>query len=139
MSPWEYSFGRIDSTTIASLAAEAGCDLLQTVTLGFGQYTGKTNDEVPLAERVAVQLSTHHRTIFLDREDIRNDFDRFPRRHGQPSIDGLNSYFVSKAAARAGLKVVLSGLGGDELFCGYPSFTRYRNRSTLSARLSACR
>jgi len=40
----------------------------------------------------------------------------------QPSIDGINTYFVSKAAAEQGLKVALSGLGGDELFAGYNTF-----------------
>ena len=42
----------------------------------------------------------------------------------QPSIDGVNTWFVSKAAKEAGLKVALSGLGGDELLAGYPSFCR---------------
>ena len=55
----------------------------------------------------------------------------------QPSIDGVNTWFVAKAAKESGLKVALSGLGGDELLAGYPSFTdlpRWRSRYGALAR-----
>jgi asparagine synthase (glutamine-hydrolysing) len=111
----------LDSTTLAALAAETGVQL-RTITLGFEEYQGRPNDETPLAEAVARHYGAQHQTIWVRRKDFENDFHRLLAAMDQPSCDGVNSYFISKAAAQAGLKVALSGVGGDELFGGYPSF-----------------
>ena len=57
-----------------------------------------------------------------DEQEFRDDLPKILAAMDQPSIDGINTWFVSKAASEAGLKVAVSGLGGDELFGGYPSF-----------------
>jgi asparagine synthase (glutamine-hydrolysing) len=111
----------IDSTTLAALAAECG-GTLRTVTLGFEEFKGTANDEVPLAEEVARHYGAEHCTIWVTREDFQREWSRLLEAMDQPSIDGVNSFFVSHAAAQAGLKVALSGLGGDEFFGTYPSF-----------------
>jgi asparagine synthase (glutamine-hydrolysing) len=95
---------------------------LHTVTLGFKEFQGTHNDEVPLAELVSKRYGTIHQTRWLTKEDFQSDYQRLLDFMDQPSTDGVNSYFVSKVAKDAGLKVVLSGVGGDELFGGYPSF-----------------
>ncbi len=111
----------IDSTVLAALAAEVG-GRLRTVTLGFAEYRGTENDETPLAEQMAKQIGSDHSTIWVTREDFRNSVEELLERMDQPTIDGVNSYFVARAAKEAGLKVALSGLGGDELFAGYTDF-----------------
>ncbi|MBL6934959.1 MAG: asparagine synthase (glutamine-hydrolyzing) [Alphaproteobacteria bacterium] len=111
----------LDSTTLAALASAQGGDL-HTLTLGFEEYRGTVEDETPLADNVARLYGTRHETCFVRGADFRADHDRLLAVMDQPSIDGVNTYFVSQAAARAGMKVALSGLGGDELFGGYPSF-----------------
>src|SRR5437667_2331066 len=113
----------VDSTIIAALAAEEGGSL-QTVTLGFDEYKGTANDEAPLAEEVARLYGSEHRTVRVTRSDFENRFDHLFWSMDQPTIDGVNSYWVSHAAQQSGLKVALSGLGGDELFGGYPSFSQ---------------
>src|SRR5664279_2905844 len=111
----------VDSTVLASLAAEAG-GRLRTVTLGFAEYRGTDQDETRVAEAVAKQIGTDHTTIWVTRQDFQGALDDLMERMDQPTIDGVNSYFVSRAAKEAGLKVVLSGLGGDELFAGYSDY-----------------
>src|SRR5437764_9196800 len=112
----------LDSTTIAALAAEQGGDL-RTVTLGFEEYKGTAKDEVPLAEQFAQRCGAKHQTIWVSRADFEAERDHLFESMDSPSIDGANTFFVSLAAKRANLKVALSGLGGDELFGSYPSFT----------------
>ena len=114
----------LDSSTLAALAAEAGHDGLHTVTLGFREYEGTADDEAPLAEAVARHLGTTQRTVWVERHDFHDELERLLDAMDQPTTDGVNSYFVSQAARVAGLKVAISGLGGDELFGGYPSFTQ---------------
>jgi asparagine synthase (glutamine-hydrolysing) len=114
------SSGR-DSSTIVALAAENGGPL-ETVTLRFDEYVGTAKDEAPLAELVAREYGTRHHTWTLTGEGFRRELPRALEAMDQPSIDGLNSYFVSKAAADLGWKVALSGTGGDELFGGYTTF-----------------
>src|SRR6202022_4090231 len=111
----------IDSSTIAALASEQRSDL-QTITLAFEEYHGSSQDEAPLAEATAKLLGTRHSTIRIRRDQFLAMYDDFFESMDQPSIDGLNSYLISHAAATLGLKVALSGLGGDELFGGYSSF-----------------
>jgi asparagine synthase (glutamine-hydrolysing) len=111
----------LDSATLAALATEVG-GRVRTITLGFEEYEGMPSDEVPLAEMLAQHYGTRHTTVRIRREDFEAGADDLMARMDQPTLDGLNSYFVSRAAAQEGLKVALSGLGGDELFGGYPSF-----------------
>lgn len=112
----------VDSNLIVSLAAEEPGVTLRTLTLGFEQYRGTGDDEVPLAERAAAALGAAHRTHWMRREDFEEDRAAILEAMDQPTTDGINTWFVCRAAARQGLKVALSGLGGDELFGGYPSF-----------------
>lgn len=112
----------IDSGSLVALARDAGVRDLQTVTLAFEEYHGRVDDEAPLAAEVAAIYGTDHVTRPLGVEEFEADLERLLEVMDQPSIDGVNTYFVSKAAAERGLKVVLSGLGGDELFAGYNTF-----------------
>jgi len=111
----------IDSNVIASLATEI-TPHLSTITLAFDEYLGTEHDEAPLAEATAKLLGTDHVTTRIGREEFISVLDEFMQSMDQPTIDGLNTYLVSRCAAAQGLKVALSGLGGDELFGGYPSF-----------------
>jgi asparagine synthase (glutamine-hydrolysing) len=114
------SAGR-DSGTITALATESVRDL-HTVTLRFAEYGGTHKDEAPLAAVVASEYGTIHRTSTLSSEAFHLALPRALEAMDQPSLDGLNSYFVCKAAAELGWKVALSGTGGDELFGGYSTF-----------------
>jgi asparagine synthase (glutamine-hydrolysing) len=112
----------IDSSAIVAFARESGAADLQTMTLRFEEYRGRDNDEAPLAARVAQHYGVRHTIRDLSRDEFRREVPRVFAAMDQPSVDGINSYFISKAAADAGLKVALSGAGGDELFGGYTSF-----------------
>ncbi|HEU4459532.1 MAG TPA: asparagine synthase (glutamine-hydrolyzing) [Methylibium sp.] len=110
----------LDSTMIAAAASAAG--ELRTVTLGFDEYAGTPDDEAPLASEAARSLGARHQLCRIGAADFAADRDAILAAMDQPSIDGVNVWFVAKAAARQGLKVALSGLGGDELLGSYPSF-----------------
>jgi asparagine synthase (glutamine-hydrolysing) len=112
----------IDSTAVVALARESGASDLQTMTLRFEEYRNRVNDEAPLAAAVARQYGVQHQIRDLTLDEFRSELPRIFAAMDQPSVDGLNSYFISKAAADLGLKVALSGTGGDELFGGYTSF-----------------
>lgn len=122
----------IDSNVIAALATELEGNL-RTVTVGFQEFRGTVNDEVPIAESSAQFLGTAHSTVWVHKSDFVAAADRFIATMDQPSIDGVNSYFVAKAASDTGLKVALSGLGGDEMFGGYSTFDQL-SRLTKAAR-----
>jgi asparagine synthase (glutamine-hydrolysing) len=112
----------IDSGTIAGLASEEGDTQLRAVTLGFREFRDTADDEVPLAREVARHYGIPHRENWIERRDFESELPSILAAMDQPSIDGVNTYLVSRAAARSGMKVALSGLGGDELLGGYPSF-----------------
>jgi asparagine synthase (glutamine-hydrolysing) len=111
----------LDSNVIASLASTKA-KKLKTITLAFGEYENTQDDEAPVAELAAKAIGSDHTTVRIGRDEFDALLVDFFRKMDQPTIDGLNTYLISRAAAKQGLKVALSGLGGDELFGGYPSF-----------------
>lgn len=112
----------IDSTMLAACAASLGT--LRTLTLGFEEYEGTIHDEASLAGEVAQSLGARHSLHRISVADFAHDRELLLAAMDQPSIDGVNTWFVAKAAAQQGLKVALSGIGGDELFGSYPSFSQ---------------
>jgi asparagine synthase (glutamine-hydrolysing) len=113
----------IDSGTLCALMRECQPQgEIRGVTLGFAEYAGTPHDEAPLARETAARYACHQDVIEYGREDFERDRTHLLMAMDQPTVDGVNTYFVSKATAQAGLKVALSGVGGDELFGGYPSF-----------------
>jgi asparagine synthase (glutamine-hydrolysing) len=114
--------GGIDSGALVGLMRDAGQHDIQAVTLAFGEFRGRPEDEAPLADEVARLYGARHTTRLVTPAEFEADLPRIIEAMDQPSIDGVNTWFVSKAASELGLKVALSGLGGDELLGGYPSF-----------------
>jgi asparagine synthase (glutamine-hydrolysing) len=112
------SSGR-DSTAIIGLARDAGAADLKTVTLAFTEYQGTSRDEAPLAEEVARYYGTDHTTRVISKDEFQREFPKVIQAMDQPTVDAVNSYFVSRAVAELGIKVALSGTGGDELLGGY--------------------
>jgi asparagine synthase (glutamine-hydrolysing) len=128
----------IDSGSILGLAHDLGHDRIRAITLGFSEYSGNSDDETPLAREVAARYGARHVVRTVDEAEFRGDLPAILDMMDQPSIDGINTWFVAKAAREAGLRVALSGLGGDELLGGYPSFVdlpRWQRRYGLLSRL----
>lgn len=111
----------IDSAAVLGLARDAGA-LPASLTLGFSEFAGSNRDETPLAIELAARYQSPHHVRRVDRAEFEHDLPAILKAMDQPSIDGVNTWFVAKAARELGWKVALSGLGGDELFGGYPAF-----------------
>ena len=120
--------GGIDSAIIANLANDHGKNNLHTLSIWFGEenYSEKKYQDI-----VATQLNSIHHSFKLGEEDFHEHFPEILRAMDMPSCDGINTWFISKFAAEAGLKAVLSGIGADELFGGYPSFRRMKAASLI--------
>jgi asparagine synthase (glutamine-hydrolysing) len=112
----------LDSTLLASCASKYINHQVRTMTLGFNEYKNTENDETLLAQKVANMIGSEHTTTWMNQSDFFNQKSSFFDAMDQPSIDGLNTWLVAKIAADQGIKTVLSGIGGDELFASYPSF-----------------
>jgi asparagine synthase (glutamine-hydrolysing) len=108
----------LDSTAIAALASRAESGI-HTFTVSFPDVAFS---EAEIARRTADRLGTKHLELTLSGEEMVSRLDEAIEAFDQPSMDGINTYFVSWCARQAGLKVALSGLGSDELFGGYDSF-----------------
>ena len=121
--------GGIDSTAIAALATEVSNAGVRSLCIGFDQ---PAFDESHEAARVARLLGTKHQNLQLDGEMIARDVSEVFCAADQPTVDGFNTYFVSRATRAAGLTVALSGLGGDELFGGYATFKDLPRALTLA-------
>lgn len=112
--------GGIDSTGIVGLMRRHVSDL-RTYTLRFPDLPG--NGESELAESAAARFGCRHTTVDVTGDDVARDMPIFAEQLDQPSTDGLNTWLISRAAA-GDVKGVLSGLGGDEWFAGYPVVRR---------------
>jgi asparagine synthase (glutamine-hydrolysing) len=114
--------GGVDSGAVVALMAEARSGPVKTFSIGFDE-AGKGLDETDEAGLMARHLDTDHTRRIVTGRDVAGLVDRLGRALDQPSFDGINSYLVSETA-RTKVTVALSGLGGDELFAGYPHFWR---------------
>lgn len=126
----------LDSGVIAALACRHLPEPPATFTLRFDVLEGTWRDEGPAAAEVARALGTRHLERRVGRSDFAALWPEALAAMDQPSIDGFNTFLVSRAAHEAGLKVVLSGLGGDELFGSYPSFTDVPRLARTAGRAS---
>ncbi len=113
--------GGIDSTAIVALSSQLIGAGLRTFSISFDD---PAFDESSVARRTAEHFGTSHTDWRLDSTTARSLLEEFLMRSDQPSIDGFNTFCISKLAHDHGLKVVLSGLGGDEVFGGYQSFEK---------------
>jgi asparagine synthase (glutamine-hydrolysing) len=113
-----------DSTTVVALACEAGYHELTGVTIRTQEFAGSEQDEAPVATVLARHYGFNHIIRTVTRDEFHADLPRILAAMDQPTIDGWNSYYVSKAAGELGMKVMLSGTGGDELFGGYTTFRK---------------
>jgi asparagine synthase (glutamine-hydrolysing) len=111
--------GGLDSSGIVALMARTGGVRLKTFSLVFEEGAFS---EAAYARRAADVLGTEHHETVLTGRQVAADLDRLLPTLDQPTGDGINTYYVSQAARAGGVTVALSGLGGDELFGGYPSF-----------------
>lgn len=114
--------GGIDSSLVVACMAEQSTSPVHTFTISFDE---KKYDESPYAEIIAKQYRTDHHRINIRPEAFLESFDEILSSMDIPSGDGPNTYLVSKYTRQAGVKVALSGLGGDELFAGYNKFLIY--------------
>lgn len=112
--------GGVDSTAITALMARYVSYPVKTFSVGF-DFQGGPPSELAAAGLAARHIGCEHAEIVLTGQEVAAAFGDLVRTLDQPSYDGANTYFVSRAAAAA-VKVALSGLGGDELFAGYPHF-----------------
>jgi asparagine synthase (glutamine-hydrolysing) len=110
--------GGIDSSSLVAALAHCGHSL-HTFTVDFGE---REYDESEHAATVARKFGTNHQSLMLSPTTVCDQFETALAAYDQPSIDGFNTYFISRAVADVGIKVALSGLGGDELFAGYQNF-----------------
>jgi asparagine synthase (glutamine-hydrolysing) len=111
--------GGLDSTAIVALARASGFDQLKTLCISFDD---PAYNEGPSAAETARQFGTEHYDWRMTAEEGRRLVNEFVNQIDRPSNDGFNTFCVARLAHERGLKVVLSGVGGDELFGSYASF-----------------
>lgn len=111
--------GGIDSSAVVAAMSEVSSKTVNTFSVVFDD---QQFSEEKYAELVARKFETNHKMVRLQAEDLLHEIPSALKAMDHPSGDGINTYVVSKATKEAGITVALSGLGGDELFSGYPVF-----------------
>jgi asparagine synthase (glutamine-hydrolysing) len=111
--------GGLDSAVVAGLMSRAIGGNLKTFSIGFEEDEFSEADDAEVSAR---HFGAVHHTRILTGDEVARDIESYISACDQPTGDGVNTYYVSQTAQEGGVKVALSGLGGDELFGGYPSF-----------------
>jgi asparagine synthase (glutamine-hydrolysing) len=124
--------GGVDSSAVANLAQRAAPEPIHTFTLAFEDAE---LNEAPVARRIAEAIGSRHEEVLLTEGHVVEHLDAALDGLDQPTFDGLNSYYLSRAIRDAGFTVALAGTGGDELFGGYPNLRQVRAFHRLSAAL----
>ena len=114
--------GGLDSAVICSLMVELGYKNFTAITIQFQDYKDTTKDESLQASQIAQHYGINHHIRTITFEEFEQDLQKYFTDMDLPTVDALNTWYACKAASEIGLKVVLSGLGGDELFHGYKFF-----------------
>lgn len=127
--------GGVDSTAVVGLMSRASGKRIRTFSIGFADDRS-VPDERHWARLASTRYDTEHTEVALSGSDVAGQFDDIVSAVDQPSLDGTNTFIVSKAASGS-VKVALSGLGGDELFAGYPHFRRLSRASRWARWLGA--
>ncbi|MPR32128.1 asparagine synthase (glutamine-hydrolyzing) [Salmonirosea aquatica] len=122
--------GGIDSSAIVALMSKFSQRPVETFSIIF---ENKEFDESVYARKIADKYSTKHTELLLSPTDLIDSMHEYIAAMDTPTVDGINSYMVSKLVAATGIKVAVSGLGGDELFVGYPGFTRWKQIKQYNA------
>jgi asparagine synthase (glutamine-hydrolysing) len=115
--------GGIDSSLLTLLAGQQNTHHLKTVSICFNE---KNYDESAYQQQVLKKIDAEKFTHLVKQDDFNNFFSAVLDAMDMPTTDGINTWFISKYARQDGLKAVLSGIGADELFGGYPSFNRIK-------------
>ena len=111
--------GGVDSSAVANLAQRGTKGPIHTFTLAFEE---QDLNEAPVARQIAAAIGTQHHEIMLTEQDFVGNLEAALDSLDQPTFDGLNAYYMSRAIRGAGFTVALSGMGGDELFGGYATY-----------------
>jgi asparagine synthase (glutamine-hydrolysing) len=122
--------GGIDSSAVVALMSLNSREKINTFNLSFSE---KEYDESGYAETIAKRFGTNHVKHLLRPEDFLDKVVAGLDAMDSPSADGINTFVLSGAIRAAGLKVALTGIGGDELFAGYPGFMRFHKLNNASA------
>jgi asparagine synthase (glutamine-hydrolysing) len=122
----------LDSTLLATLAKREGFRPT-LLTIGFDEFRGTPLDEVPGAADVARRLQLDHRFTYFSRSQFEDLARQFLKDMPTPTEDGFNTYLAAWLCRKEGFKVALSGVGGDEIFAGYPSFRQLPALNPLGA------
>jgi asparagine synthase (glutamine-hydrolysing) len=122
--------GGMDSSAIVALMNRVSADRPKTFSVVFDE--SQFSEEV-YARAIADKFGTEHTEVRLSEDRLLELLPNSLAALDQPSIDGTNSFIISDAVKQAGITVALSGLGGDELFAGYPSFKRAQRLTSLSS------
>jgi asparagine synthase (glutamine-hydrolysing) len=115
--------GGIDSSAVVALMQLQSQDRINTFNLSF---TEKEFDESPFAETIVQRFDTRHRKHILQSDEYLSQITAALDAMDSPSMDGVNTYVLSTAIRQSGIKVAMTGIGGDELFVGYPGFFQYK-------------
>jgi len=127
--------GGVDSSALVALASRLGHGPLTSLSVAFDE---PAYDESGFARLVAERFRTDHREVRIGERQFAEALPDYLSAMDEPTADGMNTYLVAGAARRAGLTVVLSGAGADEVFLGYPHLRRARSLDRLRSWLGAC-